>query len=216
MSRNRFVLGIGTGSPGSNPSGTIDAMMAKLESIRNNFGKMTNSPGLEMPETYVATLRSGIARKVAGKSEGILLNFCSPEYAKKVVHELSTEHKSRQIDFACYLKVFYARDQRTADRLLIEEFARYDSIGHYHEMFGKYGVDLDIQRAKETLKADKASIPNSLLRISLSNPSVTELKNYVDNFREAGITLPCIYPYFSNEDNLKYREQVIRSIVKSL
>ncbi len=83
-------------------------------------------------------------------------------------------------------------------------------------MFGKNGVDVDIQRAKEALKMDEASVPNSLLRISLSNPSDTELKNYVDSFREAGITLPCIYPYFSNEDDSKYREQTIRSIAKTL
>ena len=88
---------IGTGSPGTNPSETIDAMMDRLESIRNNFGKMTNSPGLEMPDTYVATLRSGIARKVAGKSTGILLNFCSPEFAKKVVRDVLAEHKEKRL-----------------------------------------------------------------------------------------------------------------------
>ncbi len=102
MSKNRFVLGIGTGSPGPNPSETIDMMMGQLESIRNNFGKMTNSPGLEMPDTYVATLRSGIARKVAGKSTGILLNFCSPEYAKKVVHDVLAE-KQKWTDCLCML-----------------------------------------------------------------------------------------------------------------
>ena len=83
-------------------------------------------------------------------------------------------------------------------------------------MFVENGVDQDIQRAKETLKMGKASIPNSLMRISISNPSDTELRNYVGSFREAGITLPCVYPYFSNEDDLKYREQVIRSMAKAV
>ena len=216
VSRNRFVLGVGTGSPGKKAAETIEMMMGRLENIRTNFGKMSDSSGVEVPETYVATLRSGIARRVAGKSTGILLNFCSPEFASEVVKDVSTENNSAHIDFACYLKVFYAKDKQVSDRLLIEEFAKYDSIGPYHKVFEKNGVDTDIQRAKDGLMTKAVRIPDSLLKISLSNPSNAELKTYVDNFRGAGVTLPCIYPYFSGGDDMNYRKEIIREIAKTL
>jgi len=34
-----------------------------------------------------------------------------------------------------------------------------------------------------------------LLRISLANPTKKELVDYVRSFREAGVDLPCLYPY---------------------
>ena len=172
--------------------------------------------GVSVPETYVATLKSGIARSVSGKSTGILLNFCSPDYARKLVQDISTRNNHQKLDYACYLKVFYSRDKAAADRLLIEEFAKYDSIGPYHKMFEKDKVAMDINIAKESLKGERPTVPASLLAISPSNPSENELRDYVDGFRKAGITLPCVYPYFSNSDDLSFREQTIRQIASSI
>ena len=213
ISNNRFVLGIGTGMAGANPSDTISMMMDRLSTIETDFRKIKDSRGIEMPDTYVATLKLGIARRVAGKSTGFLLNFCSPEYAMKLVDQISKENS---VDFSCYLKVFYSKDQRTANRLLVEEFVKYDSIGPYHKMFEKDGVVEAIEKAKQSLHGKDVSVPDALLKISLANPSDGELKSYVKGFRDAGITLPCVYPYFSSDEyDFDYRQSVVRRIAEA-
>jgi len=215
-SGNRFVLGVGTGAPGSDPARTIDAMLAKLEKTRSEFGRRTGDPQATMPETYIATLKARIAERVAGHSRGILLNFCSADYAGRIITRLLEKGHS-EVDFACYIKVFYSTDQTTADSLLIQEFANYNSLSQYHEMFARDGVAQAIEHAHESIKGNKRqpAIPESLKQISLSNPGTPELRDLVSRFREVGVTLPCIYPYFPREADQEYKDETIKRIVQS-
>ncbi|MGI0092455.1 MAG: LLM class flavin-dependent oxidoreductase [Nitrososphaerales archaeon] len=207
LSGNRFVLGIGTGSPGSNPREAINMMLERLSSLRKNYSR---EGGTLFPKTFIATLKIGIARKVAGKSEGILLNFCSPKYAEKLVKDYRESFRGGT-ELACYLKVFFSKSDEVADRLLIEEFSGYATLGQYREMFELDGIVGDIKSAHESLSGHP-EVPSSLLQISLANPSNSELKQYVSSFREVGISLPCIYPYFSAHDDFDFRLETMRSI----
>src|SRR5712692_888883 len=134
LSDNRFVLGIGTGRAGSDPKLTIQSMLDRLQSTRENFGRFAAVlPQLRMPQTFIATLRKGIAKAVAGHSDGILLNFCPPEHARDIIRSLGDTR--RRLIVSCYLKIFYSRNTATADRMLAEEFANYDQNPSYHKMF---------------------------------------------------------------------------------
>ena len=215
LSDNRFVFGIGTGRPSNQPKMTIQSMLDRLQSTRESFGKFTEgSSRLRMPETFIATLRQGIARAVIGDTDGILLNFCSPEYARELVRSLGSD-KSRGLRVSCYLKIFFARNGDTAKRMLVEELASYNRNANYHKMFESIGVAEEIARASTTLESKgDVHLDEKLLKISLANPTKKELAGYVSGFRDAGVQLPCLYPYFESGENEAFKMSKVQEIVQ--
>ncbi len=204
FSNNRFVLGVGTGGVSQNPGKAIDHLLSKLDQLRQDY-----SLG-KFPSTLIATLKEGIARRVSGRSDGILLNFCLPEHAAKVVDEY--RRVSGKAEFACYLKVFYSDTDARAKGLFVEEFEKYSRIPAYMKMFEAQGIVADIQHSRQLLNRGEV-LPSSLLRISLVNPTPQDLKDYISSFRKVGITLPCVYPYFALEDQFDFRMEKVRSIL---
>jgi hypothetical protein len=121
-------------------------MLDRLCSAREGFEKLAEAlPGVKMPQIFIATLRKGIAKVVVGCSDGILLNFCSPEHARDVISSLGDAR--RRLIVSCYLKIFYLRDETTANRMMIEEFACYDQNPSYHKMFESVGIALEVEQA---------------------------------------------------------------------
>jgi hypothetical protein len=216
LSENRFVLGIGTGRAGSNPKLTIQSMLDRLRLTRESFDKFAaDLSGIKMPETFIATLRKGIANAVTGHSEGILLNFCPPEHARKLISTLGDAR--RRLIVSCYLKIFYSKDKETADRMLIEEFAGYNQNPSYHKMFESVGVAREIERANLSKASNRGLRPGeNLTRISLANPTQTDLSSYVTTFREAGVDLPCLYPYFEPGEDEAFKINKVEELVRLL
>lgn len=214
LSDNRFVLGIGTGRPGGDPKLTIRSMLDRLRSVQESFERLAEAlPGVKMPETFIATLRKGIAKAVVGHSDGILLNFCSPEHAREVISSLGDA--PRRLIVSCYLKIFYSKDEATANRMMIEEFGGYDQNPSYHKMFESVGVAREIEQASLFLRSGK-SVRHSenLKKISLANPTKRELAGYVTTFREAGVDLPCLYPYFEPREDAAFKIAKVEEIVR--
>ncbi len=226
ISRNRFVLGIGVGSPGPRPGETIEAMFAQLEDTKKRFESSDSFSSdikeeLKFPEVFIATLRAGMARRSISRADGLLLNFCSPRYAQRLISSLDSyakeEETSRNVSFACYVKVFFAKDQQAADKLLIEEFVKYDSFSQYHKMFEEDGVASLIEASRERLSTNqRIEIPSRLKEICLSNPSKEELGEMLQRFRKAGIDLPCAYPYFAPNEVNEYKIEVMKMILESI
>ncbi len=218
ISSNRFVLGVGTGNPGLKPAQRIRDMLQQLERIQQSFDRNpARSNGAEMPETFIATLRQRIALAVAGHSTGILMNFCSPRFAQNLIKSCKKTGATNDTVFGCYLKVFYSKDKQLADRLLIEEFAKYDQMQQYHDMFMLDGIADAIASANESLESKKSvRVPDELLKISLSNPSIGELIDHLKKYREAGVSLPCVYPYFPDNENEGFKMQTISKIGNEL
>jgi len=189
-------------------------MLDRLQSTLESFGK--NTLGLkevQTPETFIATLRKGIAKAVAGRSDGILLNFCSPEHVKEIINSLGDAR--RGLIVACYLKIFYSRKKETADKMLVEEFASYDQNPSYHKMFELAGVADEITRTKLALERGENVRPaEKLLRISLANPTKRELKAYVSSFRESGVDLPCLYPYFESREDEAFKLNQVQEMIR--
>ena len=206
ISDNRFVLGIGTGRPGSDPKHVIQSMLDRLRATRNSFGKFARgSDHLRMPETFIATLRRGIAKAVVGHSDGILLNFCPPEYAHALIESIR-KRTGRLPILSCYLKLFHSRVEETAKRMLIKEFATYNQHPSYHEMFEVAGVADEITSASSALASNRGiNLSEGLLKISLANPSKGELAGHVSRFRAAGVDLPCLYPYFESDEDESFK-----------
>ena len=213
---NRLVLGVGTGSPGAEPGKTVGAMLHRLDELKKAFQNFPRE--IKPPEIYVAALRQGIAKRAAVMADGLLLNFCSPSHAAELAAGVRAEGESR-IEIACYLKIFYSsKSDAVARRLMMQEFLNYDSAPQYHEMFVQDGTAKAISsfKSSEELKSEPVEIPNELLRVSLANPRSGELTQYVRAFRQAGVTLPVIYPYFPNDEDSDFKIESITGILRSL
>ena len=216
LSSGRLILGVGTGPPGPQPGKTVSAMLERLDELKKGFASFPQ--GVKPPEIYVATLKQGIARRAAVKADGLLLNFCSPQHASKLVEAARIE-RGEGIDFACYLKIFYSsRDDETAQRLMLQEFLSYDSAPQYHEMFVQEGIAKAISTFNENegWKNGPVNVPKELLRVSLANPESDELVQYVKAFGQARVTLPVVYPYFPSGEDARFKLETVNRIVKSL
>jgi len=207
ISGNRYLLGIGTGNPGPTPEQKIDEMVKRFQEIKRDF---RSSDGMSFPESFVATLKIGIAKKVAGSCDGILMNFCSPVYAGGVAKSVR-EFYGGNLEIACYLKTFFSKSTETATKLAINEFENYDMLGHYHKMFEKDGVADLIRTAKSS-----QIYPDRLREISPVNPDEKELSEYISRFREAEVTIPCLYPYFAPGETFEFKLETIGTIISSV
>jgi hypothetical protein len=207
ISGNRYLLGIGTGNPGPTPEQKIDEMVKRLQEIKRDF---RSSDGMLFPQSFVATLKIGIAKKVAGSCDGILMNFCSPAYAGGVAKSVR-ESYSGNLEIACYLKTFFSKSTETATKLAINEFENYNMLTHYHKMFEMDGVADLIRTAKSS-----QIYPDRLREISPVNPSQGELIEYVSRFREARVTIPCVYPYFAPRETFAFKLEIIQRIISSV
>jgi len=216
LSSNRLILGVGTGSPGPQPGRTVGAILQRLDELKKAFGGFPQ--GVKPPQIYVAALKLGMAKRAAIKADGLLLNFCSPQHASKPV-EAARVARVEGIDFACYLKIFYSsQGPESAQRLMLQEFLNYDSAPQYHEMFVQDGTAKAISTFKENeeWKSGPVDVPKELLRVSLANPESDELVQYMKAFRQAGVTLPVVYPYFPSGEGAMFKLETVNRIVKSL
>jgi alkanesulfonate monooxygenase SsuD/methylene tetrahydromethanopterin reductase-like flavin-dependent oxidoreductase (luciferase family) len=211
VSDNRFVLGIGTGSPGINPNQTIQEMFSILEEIKKRFPGKFNDQPITIPDVLVASLGSGIAIKSIGHADGLILNFCSPAYSEKLLSRVKNAG-GKMKTIVCYVKIFYSEKDSTAERLLAEEFVKYDRLPQYHAMFEKDGVAEQIASMRNGLSKEYLVIPNSLKRICLANPSSGELSEMIERFRSSGVNVPCVYPYFRFNESTEFKKRTIEEI----
>jgi alkanesulfonate monooxygenase SsuD/methylene tetrahydromethanopterin reductase-like flavin-dependent oxidoreductase (luciferase family) len=216
LSSNRLILGVGTGSPGLQPRKTISLMLQRLDDLKKAFQGFPQ--GVNPPEVYVAALKLGIAKRAASKADGLLLNFCSPKHAAKIAEGVKVERREG-IDLACYLKIFYSsQSDESAQRLMLQEFLNYDAIPQYHETFVQDGTANAISsfRSNEEWRNGLFDVPKELLSVSLANPGRDKLARYVESFKQAGISLPVIYPYFPSGEASKSKIETVKAILKSL
>jgi len=101
---------------------------------------------------------------------------------------------------------------------MLQEFLNYDSTPQYHEMFVQDGTAEAISSFKENegWKSGDVDVPKELLRVSLANPRSDELVQYVKSFRQAGVALPVVYPYFPNDEDPRFKLETVKRMVKSL
>jgi len=213
FSSNRFFLGVGTGAPGPKPGKSVAALLHRLDELKKGFRALPG--GVEPPETYVATLKRGIARRAVGRTDGLLLNFCSPRHANGLIAAVKPQMVS-PIEFACYLKIFYSSlSDENALRLLLQEFLNYDSMPQYHEMFLQDGTAKAISEVKQSdhWNSGSVEVPKELVRVSLANPCNEELHQYVQSFRKAGVSLPVIYPYFPADEKSEFKLETVKRIL---
>jgi hypothetical protein len=188
-SGRRFVLGLGTGA--GTGRAAIDSLVGVTNKLRANY------PELQKPPVFFAALRRRMLRTAYLNAEGAILNFCPPDYVRKMVAE---NVGVKEFTLACYIKLFFAEKDEVARKMLIDEMKGYNELPQYRAMFEEIGCSDSINR----LDSESArSIPDNLLEISSANPSDNEVGDILGRFNRAGVDLPIIYPYVWGDEDYK-------------
>ena len=201
VSEGRFVLGIGTGSASGRVA--IDGLVELAKKLRADY------PEQRRPPIFFAALKKRALRAAYMNADGAILNFCPPDYVRKILPE---GFGRKGFTLACYIKLFFAEEDETARKMLVDEMKMYNKIPQYHAMFEEIGSADSI----DSLDSEPArGIPEDLLEISSVNPTDEEVGQIIERFNRAGVDLPIVYPYVSGDD--EYKVEVARrlaSIVK--
>jgi len=195
-SGDRFILGVGTGAL-IGPSAVI-----QLADLTRRF-RSTHPEVFDVP-IYFAALGPRMVRSAFQEADGVLLNFCSPQYASDVIHRQSLPKDSR-FRVAGYVKLFFAESDVDASRMLAEEFIHYDAVPQYHTMFQSMGVAGIIEGFGDRSRAPEQLVKGPISQVSLSNPGRGEVLELLGRFREAGVETPVVYPYVKGTDDYKLR-----------
>ncbi|MDA4115042.1 MAG: LLM class flavin-dependent oxidoreductase [Thaumarchaeota archaeon] len=194
-SEGRFILGLGAGRA-SGPE-AIEGVVALAEKVRAGYGGGRKAP------IFFAALRSGMVRAALSSADGAILNFCPPSHVKNILPGGAVRSG---FTLACYVKLFFAKSDAAARRMLVEEIATYNAYPSYHKMFEAAGV----ASAIASLGKDSSKIPDGILEISLPNPTKREVARLLRRFARAGVNLPIIYPYVSGGEG--YQLEVVKEL----
>jgi hypothetical protein len=194
-SGGRFILGLGAGH--ARGAAAIEEVVALADKVR------AAHPGERGPPIFFAALRAGMLRAARSSADGAILNFCPPSHVERISPK-GTVRKG--FTLACYVKLFFARGDAVASRMLIQEVATYDHIPSYHKMFEEIGVAGKIAE----LEPGSDMVPRELLDIALANPTRQQVAGSLRRFVRAGVTLPIIYPYVSGDEG--YQLAVVRML----
>jgi alkanesulfonate monooxygenase SsuD/methylene tetrahydromethanopterin reductase-like flavin-dependent oxidoreductase (luciferase family) len=193
-SRNRFILGVGTGSLRGRTA--LNELVALTKKLRTGY------PGTPQIPIYFAALGPRMVRAAYENAEGVLLNFCSPRYASGVTSR-EAGGKKEGFQVACYVKLFFSESEAESRRMLASEFVSYDTIPQYHAMFEAMGITVTLEGFRDRREVSDRDIAGEISEISLSNPSREQLLGLLDRFREAGVDSPVVYPYVTGSDEYK-------------
>jgi alkanesulfonate monooxygenase SsuD/methylene tetrahydromethanopterin reductase-like flavin-dependent oxidoreductase (luciferase family) len=193
-SRNRFVLGVGTGSLSGRTA--LDQLVALTKKLRAGYPKAPQIP------IYFAALGPRMVRAAYENADGVLLNFCSPRYASGVISRGAGTRKDA-FQVACYVKLFFAESEAESRRMLANEFASYGAIPQYHMMFEAMGITRTLDSFMDHREVSDRDIAGEISEISLPNPTRKQLRELLEKFREAGVDSPVVYPYVTGTDEYK-------------
>jgi alkanesulfonate monooxygenase SsuD/methylene tetrahydromethanopterin reductase-like flavin-dependent oxidoreductase (luciferase family) len=181
---------VGTG--GATGRTAIDQLVDKVEKLRASHHAKPMVP------IYFAALGPRMVRAAFQHAEGVLLNFCSPGYVRRITRGIARRDGHR---VACYIKLFFGETDAEAIRMLADEFVKYDSAPQYHAMFQAMGLSDAIEGFRSRGDISERSIPEKIEEISLYNPTREQILQVIARFEEEGVDLPVVYPYVATRDD---------------
>ena len=178
----------------------IEGVVALAEKLRAGYR------GGRRPPIFFAALRGGMLRAALSSADGAILNFCPPSHVERILPKGGVR---KGFTLACYVKLFFAKSDAAARKMLVQEITTYNGYPSYHKMFEAAGVADSIAG----LGRDSRKIPDGLLEISLPNPTKQEVARLLGRFARAGVNLPIIYPYVSGDEG--YQLEVVKTLASS-
>jgi probable F420-dependent oxidoreductase len=209
-SRGRFALGIGASSdrivagwndtpferPLSKVSATVDFLNAAFAGERTSTGFKLEQPPIEPIPIILAALRGKMLRLAVEKAEGAFSNFLPLSGVEQVVSQLDGAPDG--FELACrFFCLPGSRDE--VESLARFMFASYATVPVYEAFFRWLGrgeeIDEMVERwAAKDREGAMAAAPWHLIEETFIFGEPAEMKERLDAYVEAGVTLPVLTP----------------------
>ena len=209
-SGGRFALGIGASSdrivagwndtpferPLSKVSETVDFLRTAFAGDRTSTGFKLEQPPAEPVPIILAALRGKMLRLAVEKGDGAFSNFLPLSGVEKVVSEL--EGAPEEFELACrFFCLAGAREE--VEPIARFMFASYTTVPVYEAFFRWLGhgdaIDEMVERwAAKDREGAMAAAPWDLIEETFIFGEPAEMRERLDAYVEAGITLPVLTP----------------------
>ena len=212
LSGGRFVLGLGTGTPG--PGSTLQRLEEYVRVVRGAlageevrseaFGvdgfRSALAPETGPPPIWVGALGDRMLELAGRVADGVILNWCPPQRVAEARRRLmeSAERANRgpaEVTVAVYVRACLGVEDEVALAALRPMTAQYAALPHYRAQMEAVGLGEEAAVAAAAHQAGKPNdVPETLVRalaaIGGRRDGVDRLKAY----RTAGADLVLLYP----------------------
>lgn len=189
-SGGRFVLGCGVSHQAALtaiglpfPDSPIKHTAEYLAELRQ-LSRRTLAFGTGFP-VLLGALGPKMLRLSATAADGAILNWLTPEYAKttsELITHTAREHGQPRPEVALYLRIGEPSALRTEAELYFTQFS------NYRKHFARQGIHSSSEAAQRT---------------AIVGRGPEAIRETVDTYRAAGITLPCLSPSGMSLDEIR-------------
>jgi 5,10-methylenetetrahydromethanopterin reductase len=181
VSGGRAVLGLGSG-----PESRVDRVASYLDDLRDH-----RPDGVPL---YLAALGDRMVQLAGARTDGVLLNWCSPARVERARHEVDRTNPGR-ITLAVYVRACLGHDDQHALAALREAVAMYAAIPAYRRQLEAEGLgDL-----ASSVTGDPLSVPVELVDALCVRGGRDQALARLDEYRAAGADLVVVYPVTAQE-----------------
>jgi F420-dependent oxidoreductase-like protein len=222
MSAGRFILGIGVSHKvtvesmwGLKLEHPVEAMREYLEIVRASLRDGSASADGKQFTThwsYSAPRRSELPimisalsprmLELAGEmSDGVVLWMCSPRYIRDVVipHLRVGRKKAGKLmegfEIVAAVQACLTTDRASALQVFRQTVERYSNLPYYRKMMDASGFAADLEAG---------NITDAMLDELGAIGDQSQVREGLQRFREAGATLPCVYPFSGHAGGAGY------------
>ena len=168
---------------------------------------------------YLAAVFPKMLEIAAEISEGVLLTWCTPEHAQTAAHHVAigcarAGRTSSEVELATLLSVSAPGDDGTGMRRTIATYA--GRFPRYRRLMAEAGFADEVEMVRRAWRQGDVAeaermVPDDLIN-KMSLPSHPDhRRERLEQFREAGITLPIIAPRLSGPDPFATAQRIIRA-----
>jgi alkanesulfonate monooxygenase SsuD/methylene tetrahydromethanopterin reductase-like flavin-dependent oxidoreductase (luciferase family) len=206
-SGGRFVLGLGTGPAAPGALGRLRGLVTTLRRLLAGERVELEGRALRLhpppdppPPIWISALGPKAVRLAGAVADGVLLNWCTPERVAVARAELAEGAReggraADAITVGAYVRACLVPDEAAALRAMRVAAGEYAAIPAYRNQAATLGLGADADVAAAAFRAGRPDdVPEAFVRALglLGDPAVA--RSRVDRYREAGLTLPIVYP----------------------
>lgn len=156
------------------------------------------------PKIFLAGLNAPMLQLAGELADGVLMNYSPPEAMPAMIREIHAGaaragRNPAEIDIGIYIRMCITDEESKAIDQFRRELATYVFVDSYNKMFARYGLSdefAEVRRLWKEGKRDDAPFAigeASARKIAAFGPPEVG-RDFVAQFRAAGITHPVIFP----------------------
>lgn len=206
LSDGRYVLGIGSGAPGS---GVLDTTRRYVDAVdRLLRGEEAEVDGrrarLEMvppqpPPVWIAALGDRMIQLGGTVADGVILNWCPPERVEQATALVRDARSRRErpgaVTVAVYVRACLGVSEAVALEALRPMVARYAAMPHYRRQMEQMGLGPDAGLAARAFDSGRMhDVPDDLIHALCVTGGRDAARARLAAYRDAGADLVLWYP----------------------